>query len=143
MYKRQANDGPAETKNEEQASSNQEHTTAAGGAGAGARRAVSALGECGDCLACGMEKAVALATPPLQHLSRLVKLQVEAGVEACARAHQAAVKAVDNVPQAPGELCNTCTYLVLVGDETINSAFRVFVRTRCTRRRRVLVYSFT
>lgn len=105
-----ANFGPAEakTKNAKQTSSNQEqHTTAAGGAGAvagaGARRAVAALGECGDCLACGMEKAVAFATPPLQHLSRLVKVQVEAGVEAWARGQQAAIKAVDNVPQAPGE----------------------------------------
>ena len=96
-------DGPAEAKikNAEQASNQEEHTTAAGGAAA--RRAVAALVECGDSLACGMEKAVALATPPLQHLSRLVKLQVEAGVEACARGQQAALKAVDNVPQAPGE----------------------------------------
>ncbi|CAM9782325.1 unnamed protein product, partial [Laminaria digitata] len=99
-----ANLGPAQqaqTKNEEeQHSSNfQEHHMTA--AFAGARRAVAALGECGDCLACGVEKAVALAMPPLQHLTRLVKLQVEAGLEAFGRGQQAAVKAVDNVPQAP------------------------------------------
>lgn len=90
----------ANTKNEEASSNHQEHLTAAA---AGARRTLAALGECGDCLACGMEKAVALATPSLKQLSRLVKLQVEAGMEACARGQQAAIKAVDNVPQAPGE----------------------------------------
>lgn len=93
----------ANTKNEEEeepSSNHQEHLTAAA---AGARRTLAALGECGDCLACGMEKAVALATPPLQQLSRLVKLQAEAGMEACVRGQQAAIKAVDNVPQAPGE----------------------------------------
>lgn len=96
-------DGPAEAKvkNAEQPSNQEQRTTATGGAAA--RRALAALSECGDRLACGMEKAVALATPTLQHLSRLVKLQVEAGVEACARGQQAAIKAVDNVPQAPGE----------------------------------------
>ncbi|CAM9479221.1 unnamed protein product [Hapterophycus canaliculatus] len=74
----------------------------AAAAAARARRAAArALGDCGDCLAHGAEKAAALARVRLEGLARALKARVEAGTEACARGQEAVVKAVDSVPQAP------------------------------------------
>ena len=73
-------------------------------AAARARRAAAvALADCGGCLALAADKAASLAASPLQQLARAVKEQADAGAEACTRGQQAVIKAVDSVPQAPGE----------------------------------------
>lgn len=79
--------------------------SAAAAIGAGARRAAGAVGDCGDCVVCGVEKAAAYVGPQLKQLAQLAKEQVEAGAEACVKGQKRVVKAVDNVPQAPGESC--------------------------------------
>lgn len=61
------------------------------------------LGECTENFVHVMEKAIELAKPSLQQLARLAKEHAEAGASACARGCQAAMEAVDRVPQAPGE----------------------------------------
>lgn len=81
----------------------------------------TARGECGCCFACGLDKAVALARPPLQRAVELAKGGVEAGAEAfvraqevCVKGHKAVKKVVDNVPQAPGVLCVRISSRVLL-----------------------------
>lgn len=81
----------------------QRYRDAAAAAARARRAAARALGDCGDCLAHGAEKAAAVAKLRLEGLARAVKGRVEAGTEACTRGQEAVVKAVDSVPQAPGE----------------------------------------
>lgn len=67
-------------------------------------------GDCGCCIGCGLDKAIALAQTQLQRLAELTKRPIgEVGTEALARAHdalsrgqEAVTKLVESVPQAPG-----------------------------------------
>lgn len=75
----------------------------AAAAAARARHAAAvAMADCGECLVRAVDKASALAATRLQQAARVVREQVEAGADACTRGQQVVVKAVDNVPQAPG-----------------------------------------
>lgn len=81
----------------------QRYYDAAAAAARARRAAADALAECGECLVHAVDKAAELASPPLRQFARVVNERVEAGVDAYTRGQQAVVKAVDNVPQAPGK----------------------------------------
>lgn len=84
----------------------QRYSEAAAAAARARRAAAQALGDCGDCLVRGVGRAGALAKARALEVGRAVKVQVEAGADACLRGKKAAVKAVDSVPQAPGKGSN-------------------------------------
>lgn len=93
----------------------------AAAAAARARRAAAvALAGCGECLARAVDRAAALAASRLQQLAQVVREQMEAGADACARGQEVVVKAVDNVPQAPGTCCGR------VGKSEREPSFTVF-----------------
>ncbi|CAN0154891.1 unnamed protein product [Ectocarpus sp. 4 AP-2014] len=79
----------------------QRYSEAAAAAARARRAAAQALGGCGDRLVRGVGRAGALAKARALEVGRAVKVQVEAGADACSRGQKAAVKAVDSVPQAP------------------------------------------
>ncbi len=81
----------------------QRYHEAAEAAARARRAAAAALADCGGCLVHAVDKAASLAASPLQQLARAAREQVDAGAEACARGQRAAIKAVDGMPQAPGE----------------------------------------
>lgn len=77
--------------------------------GAGIVEGMRVCANSGCCLVCGMEKIISLARPSLQSLARLVKAQLGTAAsmltrwqEAFVRGHEVFMKAVDGVPQAPG-----------------------------------------
>lgn len=62
------------------------------------------------CLSCVVQKAIALAQPPLQFFTQLASVPMEAGAdmlaklkEAVTEGQRAIMRAIDDVPQAPGE----------------------------------------
>lgn len=67
-------------------------------------------GDCGCCVGCGLDKAIALAQTQMQRLAELTKRPIgEVGAEALARVHnalsrgqEAVTKLVESIPQAPG-----------------------------------------
>lgn len=61
-----------------------------------------ALTGCQQCIMCGVEKVAAFARPRLEQLAQVAKARAEASVEACSEGKEAVIKAVDNIPQAPG-----------------------------------------
>ncbi|CAM9286215.1 unnamed protein product [Ectocarpus sp. 12 AP-2014] len=111
-------------------SSHRHRYSEAAAAAARARRAAArALGDCGDCLVRGVGRAGALAKARALEVGRAVKVQVEAGADACSRGQKAAVKAVDSVPQAPvrvwlGRVALSIVVGIVLGSATTFCALR-------------------